>query len=201
MSKNPEYIFEEEILTRLRNFKCYLKELGNGVSTISQKINYAGFYLRWLEEERLQAEEAGYNDLLSFVDSCRLDGGSTAHINRKLRSIRDFYDWQKREGQVTTNPAANLYLKGTSHRVVSGVIDFKALESLYQGYPAETLRQKRNKVILGLLIWAHWPSSAVWALGLIVGIDLLFMGWGVVLFALGLHAFHTTTTARLAGQH
>ena len=37
--------------------------------------------------------------------------------------------------------------------VISGVIDFKALENLYQAYPAETLRQKRNKIILGLLIY------------------------------------------------
>lgn len=153
MSKNPAYIFEEEILIRLSGFKSYLKELGNGENTIGQKVNYAGFYLRWLEEERLQAEEAGYNDLLSFIDSCRLDGESTTHINRKLRSIRDFYDWLKREVEATTNPAANLYLKGTTHRVVSGVIDFKALENLYQDYPAETLRQKRNRVILGLLIY------------------------------------------------
>jgi len=153
MSKNPAYIFDEEILIRLSGFNIYLKELGNGANTISQKINYAGFYLKWLEEERLQTEDARYNDLLSFIDSCRLDGNSNTHINRKLRSIRDLYDYLKREGLVTTNPAANLYLKGTSHRVVSGVIDFKALESLYQSYPAESLRQKRNKVILGLLIY------------------------------------------------
>lgn len=153
MNKKLEYIFDEAILTRLRDFKRYLKELGNGASTISQKSNYAGFYLKWLEEERLQMGDARYNDLLNFIDSCRLNGDSTTIINRKLRSIRDLYDYLKREELVTTNPASNLYLKGTSHRVVSGVIDFKALESLYQGYPAETLRQKRNKVILGLLIY------------------------------------------------
>jgi integrase/recombinase XerD len=159
MSKNPEYIFDEEILKRLKGFKHYLKELGNGENTISQKSNYAGFYLRWLEEERLQVEDARYNDLLNFIDSCRLDGDSTTNINRKLRSIRDLYDWLKREGFVITNPAANLYLKGTSHRVVIGVIDFKALENLYQSYPAETLRQKRNKVILGLLIYQGLPTE------------------------------------------
>jgi integrase/recombinase XerD len=37
--------------------------------------------------------------------------------------------------------------------VVSGIISFKELESLSQSYPAKTLRQKRNKIILGLLIY------------------------------------------------
>lgn len=153
MSKNPAYIFDEGILIRLGGFKSYLTELGNGENTISQKINYAGFYLRWLEEERLQTEEAGYNDLLSFVDSCRLDGESTTHINRKIRSIRDFYEYLKRQGEVTTNPAANLYLKGNCHKIVSGTIEYKILEDLYQIYPTLTLREKRNKVILGLLVY------------------------------------------------
>src|SRR5262245_30047014 len=31
-------------------------------------------------------------------------------------------------------------------------------------------------LLLGLLIWLHWPSSAWWAVGLIVGIDILVTG-------------------------
>lgn len=32
-------------------------------------------------------------------------------------------------------------------------------------------------IIVGALIWAGLPSSADWAIGLLVGIDLLFAGW------------------------
>jgi uncharacterized membrane protein HdeD (DUF308 family) len=31
-------------------------------------------------------------------------------------------------------------------------------------------------LILGALIWAHWPSSAVWVIGTLVGISLIFSG-------------------------
>lgn len=31
-------------------------------------------------------------------------------------------------------------------------------------------------LILGGLIWFHWPSSSVWAIGTLVGINLLFTG-------------------------
>ena len=30
---------------------------------------------------------------------------------------------------------------------------------------------------LGVVIWVAWPESAMWVLGLLVGIDLLFKGW------------------------
>jgi len=153
MNRNLAYNFDSEIKIRLEGFKTCLHEIGNDKNTIRQKSNYAGYYLKWLESERLQVTDARYNDLLSFIDYCRLEGNTTGHINMKLRSIRNYYEYLKKLGAVTINPAANLYLKGTSHRVVSGIIDFKALESIYQAYPATTLRQKRNKIILGLLIY------------------------------------------------
>ena len=51
------------------------------------------------------------------------------------------------------NPATGLYLKGHRCKVVSGTIGFKELENLYQTCKTGTLREKRNKVILGLLIY------------------------------------------------
>jgi uncharacterized membrane protein HdeD (DUF308 family) len=38
-------------------------------------------------------------------------------------------------------------------------------------------------LILGILIWADLPSSATWAIGLLVGIELLFAGAGLVMAA------------------
>jgi uncharacterized membrane protein HdeD (DUF308 family) len=31
-------------------------------------------------------------------------------------------------------------------------------------------------LFLGILIWRHWPSSSIWAIGTIVGIGLLMTG-------------------------
>jgi uncharacterized membrane protein HdeD (DUF308 family) len=36
---------------------------------------------------------------------------------------------------------------------------------------------------LGALIWAEWPSSALWVIGTFVAIDLLFRGWAWMMFA------------------
>ena len=38
--------------------------------------------------------------------------------------------------------------------------------------------------LLGMLIWAEWPSSAFWVIGTFIGVDLLFRGWAWVMFAL-----------------
>src|SRR6476646_2444712 len=39
-------------------------------------------------------------------------------------------------------------------------------------------------LLLGILIWADLPSSASWAIGLLVGIDLLIAGTGLIMTAL-----------------
>jgi uncharacterized membrane protein HdeD (DUF308 family) len=40
-------------------------------------------------------------------------------------------------------------------------------------------------IAVGVLIWLGLPGSAVWALGLIAGVELLFAGWAQVMVALG----------------
>jgi uncharacterized membrane protein HdeD (DUF308 family) len=40
-------------------------------------------------------------------------------------------------------------------------------------------------LVLGILLWAAWPSSSLWFLGLALGIALILRGWTTVMFALG----------------
>lgn len=47
-------------------------------------------------------------------------------------------------------------------------------------------------LLLAYLIWAGWPSSASWAIGLLVGINMLFLGLSLVMTALA---------ARVIGNH
>jgi uncharacterized membrane protein HdeD (DUF308 family) len=43
-------------------------------------------------------------------------------------------------------------------------------------------------LVLGFLIWAEWPASGLWIIGLLVGIQLLFTGWSLVMLALAARA-------------
>lgn len=55
-------------------------------------------------------------------------------------------------------------------------------------------------LVLGLLIWAEWPSSAMWFLGLALGVTLIVRGWTMVVFAFAVRAFpHTASGVKSAG--
>jgi uncharacterized membrane protein HdeD (DUF308 family) len=40
--------------------------------------------------------------------------------------------------------------------------------------------------LLGIIIWMGLPGTAKWAIGLLVGIELLFSGWAMTMFALSM---------------
>jgi len=39
-------------------------------------------------------------------------------------------------------------------------------------------------LILGILILVHWPSSALWVIGLFIGIEFIFSGWSTLMLSL-----------------
>jgi len=44
-------------------------------------------------------------------------------------------------------------------------------------------------LLLGAMIWFHWPSSSVWAIGIIVGVTLLMTGMARLMFGLAARKF------------
>lgn len=153
MPKQSKYIFADEVNQEAESFRNHLQKQHIDKNTIRQKTNYVGHFLTWLEAEHLRPEDTRYNDLLNFIDYCKTEGMGSGQINRVIASVRDYYKFLKLTEPTLINPAANLYLKGTRKKVISGIIDIKELETLYQSYPSETLREKRNKVVLGLLVY------------------------------------------------
>jgi len=49
---------------------------------------------------------------------------------------------------------------------------------------AWTLLSGLVDLVLAYLIWQGWPATATWAIGLLVGINMLFVGWSLVMTAL-----------------
>ena len=48
-------------------------------------------------------------------------------------------------------------------------------------------------VLLGVMIWRQWPLSGEWAIGALVGVKMIFAGWGLV--GLGLFGRTAATEA------
>jgi len=51
---------------------------------------------------------------------------------------------------------------------------------------------------LGILVWADWPWSGFWFLGLSVGISLILRGWSYVMFAIAIRNLPSSGEIRRA---
>ena len=68
-----------------------------------------------------------------------------------------------------------------------GVVDIVAYFSTRTiGGSAWMLLDGIITVVLGVLIWRHWPSSSIWVIGVLVGISLLMTGMTRLMMALAL---------------
>jgi uncharacterized membrane protein HdeD (DUF308 family) len=43
-------------------------------------------------------------------------------------------------------------------------------------------------ILLGILLFVHWPVSGLWFIGLAIGIELIFRGWAWVMIAFALRS-------------
>jgi uncharacterized membrane protein HdeD (DUF308 family) len=50
-------------------------------------------------------------------------------------------------------------------------------------------------LLMGVLINRQWPGSALWVIGLFVGIEMIFNGWAWIMLAIGLRSATSAITA------
>jgi uncharacterized membrane protein HdeD (DUF308 family) len=79
--------------------------------------------------------------------------------------------------------------------IVVGVLDIvSALLQRFHGW-GWVLLNGAVTLLLGLLINRQWPSSALWVIGLFVGIEMIFNGWAWIMLALGLRSYKEKAVA------
>jgi len=87
------------------------------------------------------------------MDHCRANNFSKKHINTVLLSVRNYFDYLKTEIPELINSATNLKVKGETRKMPNASINYSTLEKLYNDFKTSDNRSKRNKTMLGLLIY------------------------------------------------
>lgn len=148
----------------MESFKEYLIIKGYASTTIENFTGNVERFMKWLEQEGIEAEQANYNDVMAYVKHCTEKGSSKRSINSDLNSIRHYYNHLINEERVRNNPASNIVIKGVRKRKLHTILSPADLESIYNSYNAEGIAGKRNKVMLGLIIYQGAGATELSAL-------------------------------------
>lgn len=154
------YRFNEAINQKLEGLEKYLQHKQFSPATIRQYRNYSGLYLEWLVELNMEAQEVDYHTFTDFILQLK-DRYSINQSRRIILAVRHYY--QSLAGGI--NPASGIYMQmGRAGTVVQQIVPYETLTGLYEQYPTLDDRGKRNKVILGLLIFQGITTAGLHSL-------------------------------------
>ncbi len=151
-------IEKEKILS---DFGSYLRNEGQRLNTINGNVNIVKRFLSWLSKEQTNPITTSYNDLLAYVNHCKVNKNTTRTINANLVAIKHLYNYLQQKELVEFNPAEELRIKNVIVRQPHDLIEWEDLEQLYQNYPTGSITGKRNKTILGMMIYQGLNSGEV----------------------------------------
>ena len=135
------------------SFTDYLKSQGLTKRTISTFNRIAEIYLRWLEKEGIEKEQVSYSDVLAFMKHCQKEGTAQRTVQHYLNVVKHIYDQLIEQGEIESNPVAGIKVQGVKRKTLYHIFQPHELHATYNSYQDESLKGKRNKIMLSLLVY------------------------------------------------
>ena len=144
--------YSTEIMKQKQSFAEWLVQRKYKKPTVRVISNYAAHYLNWLENEKILATEVQYQDVIAYLSFQRENEESEGLVSQRLTAVRHYYQYLQYDNNEQINPAEKLFIKQNRKQLVHDVLAKDQLLNIYQSYPNESSREKRNKIILGILV-------------------------------------------------
>jgi integrase/recombinase XerD len=134
------------------NFTDYLKSREHTPRTINSFNRVAVIFLNWLQREQISVEQVRYQDILLFMKHCQKQVTQRT-VQLYLNVIRHFYDHQIELGKTEVNPVTGIKVQGVKRKALHHIFRPEELHAIYNSYQDESLKGKRNKIMLSLLVY------------------------------------------------
>lgn len=134
-------------------FIHYLKAQRLSDSTLNSSEKIFNLFIDWVAKEQLSIKDIGYTDILGYMQYCSKKGISQRTIQHYLNVVRHYYDYLIKAAILTINPVTGIVVKGVKRKTLYPILTPVELAQLYDQYPIKSLSDKRNKVMLGLLVY------------------------------------------------
>jgi len=153
---------------RTDTFKKYLESKGHSHRSITSHQKHLCYFLNWCEDENTEPEQATYSEIIGYIHYLQKRNVKQITVQGYINSTRHYYNWLIKREIREDNPARNIAIKGVKRKSLYDIIKMPELENLYHcfeipdanaknrnqnWYKASILTSRRNKVILGLMIW------------------------------------------------
>jgi site-specific recombinase XerD len=167
-------------MKKMTKFKEWLQIKGYSNRTVETIIRAVEYFKTWMEKENISdIAEVSHNDVIAYVQHFNLKGTAKKTIAHYIMHLSKYYNFLQEEGKLNDNPCSHIKIKGIKRKVLYEILSREELEQLYNNYVTEIiieksvtmknpppqhipkLARKRNKVILGLLVFQAIRSEEI----------------------------------------
>lgn len=126
-------------------------------------------FTNWLQHNNSSIETLSYSQIMGYIRSMQQRKVAQSSIQKRVGHLKNYLNWLVKEGFIAHNPILTLSIQGVQKSRFYNIIEPEELEQLYEMYPEEKqirsasgyypsqkknrLARKRNKIMLGLLIY------------------------------------------------
>lgn len=154
-------------------FNEYLLIKGFTKSSATKFCNTVQLFEHWTKEQNIEIETVSYNDIVAYVNYCKAQGNKQRSVQIKINVLKHFYNHLQYDELIEENPCTNVEIKGVKRKTLYVNLTAEELETIYKSYQTQIkyagkkippqgkneLARKRNKVILGLMIYQGMRSE------------------------------------------
>jgi site-specific recombinase XerD len=134
------------------------------INSIRGIVRTAHQFIQWCDTQNIPYLTATYTELLNYIKLRTAKGHKKSTLNHNIGHLKHFYNYLIATQQCTENPALTLRIRNQTRTVVKDIINYEELEAIYTNFTAQTIVAKRDKAILGLIIYQALNTTEIEAL-------------------------------------
>jgi site-specific recombinase XerD len=106
-------------------------------------------------------ENIDYKTFLKYIEELKKTGIKTRTLQSYIGNLKIYFKYLQEENYRADNPIENINIKGKVKTVLGNLLTADELEDLYYTYETKNndLARKRNKIIIGLLVYQGLHSK------------------------------------------
>ncbi|QMU64350.1 MAG: tyrosine-type recombinase/integrase [Flavobacteriaceae bacterium] len=154
-------------MNTLDHYREYLKQENYAKSSVKSYLFLADKFIAWLTIENIKGIALDYKTALKYVAYLQKFYNKPATVNHILNSTNCYCNYLVHMASLERNPFTGLRIQGEKRKtVLHDLLSLDELEDIYYSYdteqdkhPVRILANKRNKVIIGLLVYQGLTTS------------------------------------------
>jgi len=138
---------KEKLLQKFKNY--IVNELGYTPITYNGYRKAINNYLDWLLSNSIPSKKVSLNQTYDFLAYRRLKGD----VNRTIKTYKTAITHFNQAIGMSSNPALLVHLAKSERKTPTQLLDEEFLDAIYRDTNANTLVQKRDRCILGMMLF------------------------------------------------